>query len=115
MNKKVLFICFILLCFCGCGNISSVVDNDEVSKPIKVVSKTGETVANCFTDESEFSIVFKDGQVVRYYDSVDGELVGDAINIINTEYLVGVTEDDRAISIMNSVMTELGGYCEKEK
>ena len=115
MNKKVIFLCFILLCFCGCSKSSSVDGEDEVLSSVKVYKKSDESVANCETDESKFSIVLKDGQVVRYYDSVDGELGAQTIDIINSEYLTQVTDDDKAISIMNGVMKELGGYCEKEK
>ena len=116
MSKKFLFIFFVLLCFPGCGKSDKVVNQGkEILKPVKVVKKSDESVAICVTDESDFSIVLKNGQVVKYYDSVDGELGQDTIDIINSEHLVGVTSDDRAISIMNGVMEELGGHCEKEK
>lgn len=117
MYKKILFLCFIVLYFTGCGKKATDVtqQKDDELKPIKVVKSSDESVANCFLDGIKFSIVFKDGQIVKYYDPYDGELDQDGIKLINDEHLVGIDNDDSAISIMNNVIKELGGYCEKEE
>ena len=114
--KKVLLCCFILL-LVGCGNkkVENTDVQDDIPKPIKVVRESDESVASCFLDDSKFSIVFKNGQIIRYYDPYDGELNQEALDNINNEHLVGVTDDNKAISIMSSVIKELGGYCEKEE
>ena len=115
MNKKILFLCFIALCFAGCGKKTAEVVQEEELKPINVVKEADESVAGCFMDDIKFSIVFKNGQIVKYYDPYDGELDQEGIDLINNEHLVDVTSDDQAISIMNGVIKELGGYCEKEE
>lgn len=115
MNKKILFLCFIALCFTGCGKKNAEVVQEEELKPINVVKEADESVAGCFMDGIKFSIVFKDGQIVKYYDPYDGELDQEGIDLINNEHLVDITNDDQAISIMNGVIKELGGYCEKEE
>lgn len=115
MNKKILFLCFIVLLFVGCGKKTTEVLQEEELKPIKVVKEADESVAGCFMDGIKFSIVFKNGQIVKYYDPYDGELNQEGIDLINNEHLVNITSDDQAISIMNGVIKELGGYCEKEE
>lgn len=115
MKKYILFLCFMML-LTGCGkNTEDVIYDEDAPKPIKVVKEADESVAGCFMDGSKFSIVFKNGQIVKYYDPYDGELGTEAISVINDEHLVGVTSDDAAIAIMNNVMKGLGGYCEKEE
>lgn len=115
MKKYILFLCFMML-LTGCGkNTEDVIYDEDAPKPIKVVKEADESVAVCYLDETKFSIVFKNGQIVKYYDPYDGELGTEAISVINDEHLVGVTSDDAAIAIMNNVIKELGGYCEKEE
>ena len=116
MKKNIFVLCFIVL-LTGCGNkVNEVVqENEEELKPINVVKEADESVAGCFMDGVKFSIVFKDGQIVKYYDPYDGELDQEGIDLINNEHLVDITDDNQAISIMNDVIKELGGYCEKEE
>lgn len=115
MKKFILWLFFVVL-LAGCGKKATDVtqQKDDELKPIKVVKEADESVAGCFMDGVKFSIVFKDGQIVKYYDPYDGELDQDGIDLINNEHLVDVTDDNRAIAIMNNVIKELGGYCEKE-
>ena len=116
MKKIILCLCFIVL-LTGCGDkVNDVVqEQEEELKPINVVKEADESVAGCFMDGIKFSIVFKNGQIVKYYDPYDGELDQEGIDLINNEHLIGITDDDQAISIMNGVIKELGGYCEKEE
>lgn len=115
MKKYIFLLCFMLL-LVGCGNkVNEIVEENEGLKPINVVKEADESVAGCFMDGVKFSIVFRDGQIVKYYDPYDGELGKEAIDLINDEHLVDITNDDTAISIMNNVIKELGGYCEKEE
>lgn len=105
--KKIL-ICFMIIFVCGCSNSNET--KEQINKNIEkqeVVSKTIE----CNTEDSNFTLYLENGQIVKYIDSIDGDLGIETVEILNTEHLVGVGDNDEALSIMNSVMIELGGSC----
>lgn len=97
---KKLFLCFFMFLFVGCGNAKKEVVTDTLS---------------CVTDDSSFNIVVSDGKAIKYIDSIDGELGQETVDIINEEHLSNVNNNDEALNIMDSVMHELGGYCEKKQ
>ena len=92
-------LCFFVLLIVGCGRTKNEVSTDTFS---------------CVTDDSSFEIVVSDGKIVKYVDSVDGELKQESIDIINGEYLIEVEDNNETLTIMDNVMRELGGYCEKK-
>lgn len=108
MDKKVLFLSVLLFVFTGCSHESSSVDD-------VVLSSNYDSVANCYLDGDKFTMYFKSGKIVKYTDPIDGDLSQESIDVINGEHLVGVVSDDKAISIMDKVIKDLGGYCEKEE
>ena len=105
--KKIL-ICFMIIFVCGCSNSNETKEqnNKNVEKQ-EVVSKTIE----CNTDDSIFTLVLENGQIVKYIDSIDGDLGSETVDILNEEHLVCISDNDQALSIMNNVMIELGGSC----
>ena len=98
MNKKVLFFVLGFLCLTGCMEKEKVIVHDEFS---------------CVTEDSKFNLVIENGQIVKYIDSVDGELGQETVNILNEEHLVGNTDNDNALKIMNGALADLNGRCEK--
>ena len=92
-----------LLCGCSSNGLSGS------SNSSKVVVKGS---MNCVVEDSEFVLELENGQIVKYIDSIDGELSEDTVNILNEEYLVGVTDNDEAIRRMNDGLKDLGGHCE---
>jgi len=66
----------------------------------------------CYVDDSNFVLKLEDGQIVKYIDSVDGELGQETVDILNDEHLVGITDNEQALKIMNEALSDLGGYCE---
>ena len=91
---------FFVFLLCGC---SSNVIKDE-----PVVSGS----MNCVVEDSIFTLYLENGQIVKYVDSVDGELPQETVDILNSEYLVGVTDNDEAIRLMNEGLSDLEGHCE---
>jgi len=98
--KKV-FVFMALICLCGCSNRS--VSKKEVVK--------GEI--SCVTEDSKFNLLLEDGQIVKYIDSIDGELGQETVDILNEEHLVGVSNNDEALRIMSNALKDLNGHCEK--
>lgn len=108
--KKVFFIVCLAFLICGCSN-SDTDSNQQGSSGVKknfVVNGSME----CFTEDSKFTLELSDGQIVKYIDSIDGELSQETIDILNEEYLVGVTDNAVAIARMSEGLRDLGGYCE---
>lgn len=103
--KKIL-IYFMIVFVSGCSSNNSI-NNDEIKNNMVIESKTIE----CNTEDSNFTLYLENGQIVKYIDSIDGDLGIETVEILNTEHLVGVGDNDEALSIMNSVMIELGGSC----
>lgn len=100
--KKIVFVIFVLFLFTGCSNSLN-------NTPPKEVLKKDIT---CYTDDSSFVLKLEDGQIVSYIDSVDGELGQETVDILNQEHLVGNTDNDEALKIMNKALSDLGGRCE---
>lgn len=98
MKKFFLVIFMFLFVLCGC---SSKKVNKQVSK----------RDINCYADGSSFTLMLEDGQIVKYIDSVDGDLGQEVVDILNEEHLMGVTDNDVAFDIMNVALSDLGGYC----
>lgn len=98
MKKIIIFMA--LVCICGCSNTTS---KKEVLR----------SEISCVTEDSKFNLFLEDGQIVRYVDSVDGELGQETVDILNSEHLVGVTNNDDALGIMDKALRDLDGYCEK--
>lgn len=95
-NKFILCLCFLLV-GCSSGTKHEVVKG-EIS---------------CFTEDSKFNLLLEDGQIVKYVDSIDGELGQETVDILNEEHLVGVTDNDEALKIMSNALKDLNGHCEK--
>lgn len=100
MYKKV-FLLFVLVCLTGCGISSNTIKKDVLKKDI-----------TCHVDDSNFILKLEDGQIVSYIDSVDGELGQETVDILNQEHLVGISDNDEALTIMNEALSDLDGYCE---
>ena len=98
MKKIVIFMA--LVCLCGCSN--------GVSKKEPVKAEI-----SCFTEDSKFNLFLEDGQIVKYVDSIDGELGQETVDILNGEHLVGITDNDEALKIMDRALKDLDGHCEK--
>ena len=96
-NKIILCLAFTLVCGCSSGVKHEVV-KAEIS---------------CFTEDSKFNLLLEDGQIVKYIDSIDGELHQETVDILNEEHLVGVTDNDEALRIMDMALKDLNGHCEK--
>jgi len=97
---KRICLCFFVFLFTGCGSVknNAVVDN-----------------FSCITDDSSFDIVVSNGKIIKYIDSNDGELGQETVDIINDEHLSNVNNNDDALVIMDGVMKDLGGFCEKKE
>jgi len=95
---KKIFLCFVFLVLVGCGNKKEEIIKDEIS---------------CVTEDSSFNLVLENGQIVKYIDSIDGELGQETVDILNNEHLVGVTNNDEALNIMSNALRDLNGKCEK--
>ena len=102
MWKKFFACFFVLFLITGCGSVSSKVKKNVVKGEIA-----------CTADGSNFNLLLEDGQIVKYIDSVDGELGQETVDILNQEHLVGVTDNDVALSIMDNALKDLDGHCEK--
>ena len=89
-----------LLFFTGCST--------SVEQPKEIIR--GEM--NCTVEDSSFTLMLENGQIVKYIDSVDGELPQETVDILNEEYLVGVTDNDEAIRLMDEGLSDLEGHCE---
>ena len=102
MIKRV-FVCLCFLFFItGCSSESHVVKRDVVKAQI-----------SCTADGNNFVLYLEDGQIVRYVDSIDGDLGQETVDILNQEHLVGVKDNDTALSIMDTALKDLDGHCEK--
>ena len=113
MSKKIiLLICLVLIS--GCGNKVSSDISDSSSSSVKSSKKKSFMEISCTSFDSSFLLYLENGQVVKYVDSIDGDLGENPVNIINEEHLSGVSSNDEALSIMNLVMKELDGGCEKK-
>lgn len=98
MRNKIIM-CLALILVCGC---SSGVKHEVVKSEI-----------SCFTEDSKFNLLLEDGQIVKYIDSIDGELHQETVDILNEEHLVGITDNDEALKIMDMALKDLDGHCEK--
>ena len=102
MYKRVVFFGSMLLLFTGCGTVNSTVSKRETIK----------RDITCYVEDSSFVLKLEDGQIVKYIDSVDGELGQETVDILNQEHLVGVTDNEEALEIMSEALSDLDGYCE---
>ncbi len=103
--KYRLLVFFAFFLITGCGSSTSSLSSD-----VQVISND----IHCVTSYSDFVLTFENGHVVKYVDSIDGELI-DIIDILNDEHFSSISNNDDAISIMSNVISELGGYCEKKE
>ena len=101
MNKRLLYVLPILFLMCGCSNIKNLGQKEIIKGNM-----------NCVVEDSSFTLELENGQIVKYIDSVDGELSQETVDILNSEYLVGVTDNDEAILRMNEGLKDLEGHCE---
>ena len=104
--KRFFLVLGVVFLLCGCSSNGVA---DSFSSKSKVVVKGS---MSCVVEDSEFVLELENGQIVKYIDSVDGELSQDTVNILNEEYLVGVTDNDEAIRRMNEGLKDLEGHCE---
>ena len=100
MKKIIVFMA--LICLCGCGSSKTGVKKEVIKGEI-----------SCVTEDSKFNLFLEDGQIVKYVDSVDGELGQETVDILNAEHLVGVIDNDEALKIMSNALRDLNGKCEK--
>lgn len=108
MCKKVICCFVVLLLFTGCS--SNDVSGSGSKKSKKNVIKAE---IMCNTEDSNFNLLLEDGQIVKYIDSVDGELGQETVDILNSEHLVNVSDNDEALKIMDAALKDLNGHCEK--
>lgn len=99
--KKILLTLLLLILLCGCANTKL-----ETKKEIIKGTMT------CNVEDSTFILELENGQIVKYIDSVDGELPQETVDIINEEYLVGITDNEEAVKAMNEGLKDLEGHCE---
>ena len=99
MFKRFIYFLPILFLMSGCIKIEA---------PKEIIKGT----MNCVVEDSTFTLELENGQIVKYIDSVDGELPQETVDILNEEYLVGVTDNDEAIRLMNEGLKDLEGHCE---
>lgn len=102
MHKHIFLSLSILALLCGCSA------TETNSKPKEIIK--GEM--NCTVEEDKFTLMLENGQIVKYIDSVEGELGQETVDILNEEYLVGVTDNEEAVRIMNESLKDLEGHCE---
>ena len=99
MRKFLLIL--LMLVVVGCSSESNVSEEKVVvTKEIK-----------CNLDGTNFTLVLENGQIVKYIDEVDGDLGQETVDILNSEHLVGNSDNDKALIIMDSALKDLGGYC----
>lgn len=104
MFKRVMCCMSLLLLLTGCDD--TVVGNKKSNNVVK-----GEIT--CTVDGSNFNLLLENGQIVKYIDSIDGELGQETVDILNNEHLVGVTDNAEALRIMDVALNDLGGHCEE--
>lgn len=98
-----IFLLFVLFFLFGCSRDSVV--NDVVKNIVR-------SEITCTTDDSKFNLILENGQIVKYIDSIDGELGQEIVDILNSEHLIGVSDNDKALNIMDSALKDLNGHCE---
>ncbi len=96
MKKIIIFVALVFLCGCSFGKKEVV--RAEIS---------------CYTEDSKFNLFLENGQIVKYVDSIEGELHQETVDILNEEHLVGITDNDEALKIMDIALKDLDGHCEK--
>lgn len=100
--------CFLaLFLLVGCS-VSTDMESSGVQNNREVLKKE----ITCTVDDSSFTLMLEDGQIVSYIDSVDGDLGQEPVDILNEEHLVGVNDNDEALRIMDTALKDLDGYCE---
>lgn len=99
MFKRGFFCLLFMVLVVGCSS----------STPSKEVLKKDIT---CHVEDSSFVLKLEDGQVVKYIDSVDGELSQETVDILNEEHLKDVNDNDEALRIMDAALRDLNGGCE---
>lgn len=97
--KKILIFSFLILVCCSCKN--NKMNDKKISK----------RQIFCNNSDNEFILNLENGQIVSYIDSIDGDLGDEIVNILNEEHLVGVSDNDKALKIMNDVLIQNGGSC----
>ena len=101
MYKRLIYFLPFFLLIGGCANVKN-------EKPVEIIKGS----MNCVVENSTFTLELENGQIVKYIDSVDGELPQETVDILNQEYLVDITDNDEAIRIMNESLKDLNGHCE---
>lgn len=102
MYKKISCLVALLLLFTGCASNSNNTKKNVIKDEI-----------TCSVEDNNFTLMLEDGQIVKYIDSVDGELGQETVNILNEEHLVGITSNDEALKIMDEALNDLDGHCER--
>jgi len=107
MGKKVILFIGIMFFIVGCSNsVDNIKDNSSSTQEVIYTKKI-----SCNVDGSNFVLELKNGQIVKYTDEIDGDLGQETIDILNSEHLVGVTDNDTAFTIMDAALKDLGGFC----
>ena len=116
--KKILVFFMVLFLVVGCtGNTTS--DNSDTTIKTNSTKKSSKkqvskAVFHCNTDDSVFDLYLENGQIVKYVDSEDGDLGNQPVEILNSEHLVGVSDNDQAFIKMNEALFELEGSCSRD-
>lgn len=107
MSKKVILFIGILFFIVGCSNnVGNTNDNSNSTQEIIYTKEI-----NCSLDDSNFVLELQNGQIVKYIDEIDGDLGQETVDILNSEHLVGVSDNDTALTIMDAALKDLGGFC----
>ena len=106
MIKNAIIIISFLLLLTGC------VGNNAEDSFINGTDIVSDEVV-CRTDDSNFKLIFENGQIVKYIDFIDGDLGQEIVDILNSEHLIGVNNNDDALIAMNDALRNLNGFCEK--
>ena len=115
--RKTCLLLLLLIVFTGCRTKSlNEVESGTNNSSGKTVKKSNKPVVKgeikCTVEDSVFTLLLEDGQIVSYIDSVEGDLGQSPVDILNEEHLVGVTDNDEALKRMNLALKDLDGYCE---
>ena len=103
MYKRFFFVLFLVVLLTGCFSKSTLSSSSKPSLKKEI---------SCHTEDTSFILKLEDGQIVKYIDSVDGELGQETVDILNEEHLKNVSDNDEALSIMNKALSNLNGGCE---
>ncbi len=66
---------------------------------------------NCDIGQTQVTITIKKGQIINYYDKVNGNASKEEIAILNNQYLLNIDTNSKAIELLKEAMANNGGSC----